>query len=132
MVINVNLTYANYPITVYIITITILFFFVCLILFLFTKSYFKQDAIDKLIIHLVIIFCFGLLIICYIFSFVEILLSEKCLIYKLISIGFLINKIFKNIFFCITKNSIMLLLLEFLLFNVRTFFNCIISIFFKY
>ena len=86
-------------------------FFVCLILFLFTKSYFKQDAIDKLIIHLVIIFCFGLLIICYIFSFVEILLSEKCLIYKLISIGFLINKIFKNIFFCITKNSIMLLLL---------------------
>ena len=111
MVINVDLTYANYPITVYIITITILFFFVCLILFLFTKSYFKQDAIDKLIIHLVIIFCFGLLIICYIFSFVEILLSEKCLIYKLISIGFLINKIFKNIFFCITKNSIMLLLL---------------------
>ena len=60
MIINVDLTYANYPITVYIITITILFFFVCLILFLFTKSYFKQDAIDKLIIHLVIIFCFGL------------------------------------------------------------------------
>ena len=111
MIINVDLTYANYPLTVYIILITIFFVSICVLLFFFVKSYLKQDDIDKLNIHLVIIFCLGLLIICYIFAFVEILLSEKCLIYKLISVGFLINKIFKNIFFCITKNSIILLLI---------------------
>ena len=111
MIINVDLTYANYPLTVYIILITIFFVSICVLLFFFVKSYLKQDDIDKLNIHLVIIFCLGLLIICYILAFVEILLSEKCLIYKLISVGFLINKILKNIFFCITKNSIILLLI---------------------
>ena len=77
----------------------------------YIRKYLKQDASNKLGIHIIIFICFLLLIFCHIFVFVEIFFSEKCLLFKLITQGFLVNKIIKTIFFSVTKNIMILLLL---------------------
>ena len=111
ILLNINLTYDIYPTLFLIIFISIFFSFLCFFLLFYIRKYLKKDASNKLGIHIIIFICFLLLIFCHIFVFVEIFFSEKCLLFKLITQGFLVNKIIKTIFFSVTKNIVILLLL---------------------
>ena len=104
---SVNITYSDYSTVSYIIFLFLIFISFNVILFLFIQNYLKINNEDKLGIHIIIVICFLLLNICCIFVFIEILISKKILYYKLIPVGYFINKIIKVIFFCIIKNMIM-------------------------
>jgi len=107
----IQITYAKYPTINFIIFLCIIFILLNVVLFLFIRSYLKVNIQHRLGIHLIVVVCFILLNISYIFVFVEILLSKKSLLYKLIPKGYFVVKIIKVIFLCLTKNSIMLLFL---------------------
>ena len=104
---NIDITYSNYSTVEYVIFLCLIFISFNIILFLFFNNYLKINNQDKLDIHIIIFICFLLLNILCIFIFVEILISKKILLYKLITKGYLLNKIIKVIFFCIIKNMIM-------------------------
>ena len=107
----INLTYSNYPTTGYAIFLCIFFITTNIILIFFIIKYLNINNQNKLGIHIIIIICYLIVNLCYVFTFVEILLSKKCLLYKLIPKEYFIVKIIKVILFCIGKNSIMLLFL---------------------
>lgn len=110
-VLNIDLTYKKYNIDVYIICLFISFCLINIILILLLIEYIKINNEHKLGIHIVILFVFILLDICHIIVFSEIIISKESLLYKLIPKEYFIRKVIKNIFFCITKNSIMLIFL---------------------
>lgn len=111
ILLNIDLTYYIYPTLFLIVFISSFFSLICLFLFFYIRKYLKQNDNNKLGIHIIIFVCFLLLILCHVFVFVEIFFSEKCLLFKIITKGFLINKIIKTIIFSITKNIVILLLL---------------------
>ncbi len=94
-----------------IIYLVILFLFINVGPIVFIKKYLKIDNKDKLGIHCIIIIMYIILDVYFVFTFLEILLSEECLLYKLIPKKYFIVKIIKVIFSLIGKNSIMLVFL---------------------
>ena len=111
MELNISITYSKYPTVGYAIFISILFIIVNAMLVMFIMGYLKLENKDKLGIHLIIVLSYLVLDLCLIFTFVEVLYSKECLLFKLIPQKYFVVKIIKVIFFLIEKNSIMLIFL---------------------
>ena len=111
ILLKIDITYSEYPTTGYIVFICILFTFINIILFLFCSNYLKIGVEIRLGIHIIIFVVYFFINIFIIFLLIEIILSKKSLVYKLIPKGYFVVKIIKVVFIVILKNSFMLIFL---------------------